>query len=163
MNSMENTRLIVKQLKDLLKGEQTYVSLEDILKRIRFEDSGKSVTGLPYTVWQLMQHIRISQKDILDFSIGSDYHELKWPDDFWVKEKAPKDVEELEECKKQILLIRDQMIRLVEENDDVLLEKIPHGNGQTLMREAMITAEHTAYHAGEIVVMMRILGVWEKS
>lgn len=154
-------RLMAAQLVKFLRGGQSYIKLEQMLEKINLDVSGKEIFGMPYTVWQLLEHIRISQKDILDFSVDPGYKELKWPEEYWVPRKGPKDEEELRACIRQILSDREEMVRLIESNSDILLEKIPHGSGQTLMREAMITAEHNAYHAGEIVVLLRVLGAWK--
>ncbi len=157
---MDQNNILVKQLTDLLKGGQSHIRLEDALDRITYEVCGKEIFGVPYTIWQLLEHMRFSQRDILEFSVDAGYKEMKWPDDYWVKEKAPQSEKQLQESKQNLLNDRDSMIRLLEGNKEILLEKIPHGTGQTLMREAMILAEHNAYHLGEIIVILRFLAAW---
>ena len=117
--------------------------------------------GLPYSAWQLLEHIRIAQWDILDFSRNPGYREMKWPDEYWPKEPAPpsaaawdeslaayrRDLRELEE------LVRDPQLDLT--------AKIPHGEGQTLLREVLLAADHAAYHVGEVIAVRRLLGVWK--
>jgi uncharacterized damage-inducible protein DinB len=153
--------LLSNQLVKFLKGGQSHIKLEDALQKITYEASGKRVEGLPYTIWQLLQHIRFSQHDILDFSKNPSYENAQWPDDYWPsKSDAASSKEEFKECIEMIIRERNEMIDLVENNSEQLLYQISHGSGQTLLREALVLAEHNAYHLGEVIVMLRLLGEW---
>src|SRR3954465_1869258 len=92
MNNQGNASQQLKQeLATLLKKSHAHVSFDDAIKNIPFDDLGKKPANVPYSIWQQVEHIRIAQKDILDFSLNKDYKELNWPDDYWVKESAPND------------------------------------------------------------------------
>lgn len=152
---------IIKELIALLKKGNAHVSFNDAIKNIPFEDLGKKPNGLPYSIWQETEHIRITQKDILDFSANKNYKELKWPDDYWPKEAAPKDEAT---WKKSITGIQNDLKKFIEllkdENVD-LYTPFQHGSGQNLLREALLIADHTSYHTGEIIVIRRLLGNWK--
>lgn len=153
---------IADHLVKFLEGGQSHIKLDDALRKITFEVSGKRIEGLPYTIWQLLQHIRFAQFDIVDFSRNPSYEEFEWPTDYWpATSDGPSDKKELNECIEAIIRDRDAMIDLVRTHKDQLLYQIPHGTGQTLMREVLILVEHNAHHLGQIIVMMRILGAWK--
>ncbi len=151
----------IKYLVKFLKGHQAFVLLEDILGNIPPEARGKILKNLPYSIWQLVEHIRIDQWDVLDFSRNPDYKEIKWPDDYWPKESAPKNDAAWDQSIKKIFSDRDEFIALLEAPDCDLYTPFPWGKGQNLLREAMLIANHTAHHAGEIIVMRRLLGIWK--
>jgi hypothetical protein len=159
---MEKDKVLRERLVMLLRGGQAFQPLDELLKGITVEAAGKTVQGLPYTLWQLVDHLRFALLDILDFSRNPDYQEPNWPDDYWPKEKAPADQAALDKSIQAIKTGMEEMIRLVEDPDNDLYTPFPHGNGQTLLREAMLVAEHNAYHLGQIVLMRRLLGEWEK-
>ena len=112
------------------------------------------MNGSPHTAWQLLEHIRIAQWDILEFSTNPDYKELKWPDDYWTNpEGTPED---WRSSAKQVLRDLESMRDLVADEKTDLYAKIPWGDGQTILREAMLIADHNAYHLGQIVLLGRI-------
>lgn len=147
---------IEKQLIALLEEAQAHMSLEEAVKTVSPENYGKKVKGLPYTLWQLLEHLRIAQHDILDFSRDAQYESMKWPDDYWPKEKGPEVEQDWNNSLKSILRDRKTFIQLLKETPD-LLKPFPYGSGQNMVREAMLIADHTAYHVGQIVVIRRIL------
>jgi hypothetical protein len=157
---MTHNDIISKELVKFLQGGQSHIKLEKALQKITFENSSKKIEGLPYTIWQLLEHIRFSQHDILDFSRNPSYEEAKWPDDYWTTSEAPSSPQALKVCIATIIRERDEMISLIENSKDILLYQIPHGSGQTLMREALVLDEHNSHHLGEIIVMLRLLGDW---
>lgn len=158
---MSNQQPLRQHLVKLLQGGQSYMPLQEQITGIPMEAAGKKVEGLPYTIYQLMEHIRISQHDLLDFSRNPEYQYIKWPDDYWPDSESPTSAEEWEQTVQSILDDREEMIELVQDESRDLLEPFPWGKGQTLLREAMLMAEHNAYHAGQIVLMRRLLRVWE--
>ena len=150
----------IKELISLLKKGNAHVSFNDAIKDIPFEDLSKKPDNLPYSIWQLIEHIRITQKDILDFSCSNNYKALNWPDDYWPKEIAPKNEAA---WKKSVTEIKDdlkQFIELLKDENVDLLKPFEHGDGQNLLREALLIADHTSYHTGEIIVLRRLLGNW---
>ncbi len=158
---MERDKALRTQLIALLEKAQAHVSLEDALKDITPEVYSVVPGGLPYSIWQLVEHIRIAQWDILDFSRNPDYKEMKWPEDYWPKETAPKD---LKAWNQSLQLIRNDLnafIELIKDESNDLYAPFPWGSGQNLLREALLIADHNAYHAGEIVLVRRLLNAWK--
>lgn len=153
---------IIDNLINLLNKGNAHISLEEALKDIPFDLLGKKPRGLPYSLWQIAEHIRIAQADILKFSKDSHHQSPKWPDDYWPKEVQPSSVEEWEECVNQIKKDRKSFIALLKKSADNLFTPFEYGNGQTLLREALVLADHHSYHTGEIIVLRRILGIWPK-
>lgn len=150
-----------EQLIKLMRGGQAFTPPDKILEGIRTESAGKEIEGLPYTLWQLMEHLRIALWDILEFSRDPAYQSPPWPSGYWPDRKAPADKAALKSCREKIARGLDEMIQLVQDPSGSLFTPFPHGNGQNLFREAMLVAEHNAYHLGQIVLMRRLLGEWE--
>src|SRR5438034_11842392 len=122
---------------------------------------GRRVRGLPYTAWQLLDHLRIAQHDILDFSTNADYVEIAWPDDYWPKEAAPPDARAWDRSVAGFRRDRAALKKLAANPRVNLAKRIPHGRGQTLMREILLVIDHNAYHVAEIIVLRRLLGIWK--
>jgi hypothetical protein len=120
---------------------------------------GVVTNDLPYSIWQVVEHIRIAQWDMLEFSKNSAHQSPKWPDEYWVKEATPPSDAAWRKSIKQIESDLEEFISLMKKAD--LYAKIPHGGGQTVLREALQIADHNAYHTAEIVVVRRLLGAWK--
>jgi hypothetical protein len=121
--------------------------------------------GLPYSGWQILEHIRITQRDILEFSSNTDgsYKELKWPEEYWPKSAEPPSEDAWEHSIEQIRTDRKVFEKLLHSADDAaLVAPFAWGDGQSLLREALLVADHDAYHLGELVVVRRLLGAWKK-
>lgn len=116
---------------------------------------GKKIPGAPHTAWQLLEHMRIAQEDILDFSRSGDYQEKKFPDDYWPATEAPPRDEAWEKSVAEFRKDLKAMEHLVSTGD--LMARIPHGTGQTLLREALLVADHNAYHLGQLMFVRRTL------
>ena len=155
------TSSLTKELIELLKKGNAHAPFNEAIKNIPFEDMGKKPHNLPYSIWQLTEHIRITQKDILDFSTNKNYKELKWPDDYWPKESSPENEAAWKKCVDEIHNDLKVFIELLKAEDVDLFTPLKHGNGQTLLREALLIADHTSYHTGEIIVVRRLLGNWK--
>lgn len=150
------------QLKALLDGGQAHATLDSAVDGLPFALQGQVPAGLPYSPWQLLEHIRIAQRDILEFSNNTDgsYKELKWPDDYWPKSPVPPSETAWDESVAAIHADRAAFEQLLESSD--LTEPFPWGDGsQNLLREALLIADHEAYHAGELIVTRRLLGAWK--
>lgn len=158
---MKQDQVLREQLIKLLQGGQAYQPLKELLKDITVAEAGKTVPELPYTLWQLLEHMRITLSDILDFSQNPDYKYLKWPDEYWTKEKAPESQAVLDAGIKAILNGLETLIALVQDPKQDLYKPFAHGEGQNLLREVLLVAEHNAYHTGEIIVIRRLLGTWK--
>ena len=160
--SARNSKEVIKQLKDLLLKGNAHVHLDDALKSIPLNQTGAIPKGLPYSIWQLAEHIRLAQWDILEFSRNPDHKSPKWPEGYWVKAKKPKTAAEWNKCIAQIKKDRKDFISLLEKEDADLYTPFPWGEGQNLVREALVIADHNSYHVGEILVVRRLLGEWKK-
>lgn len=153
-----------KQLKALLDGGQAHATLGDAVKDLPPKLRGVVPEGLPYSAWQLLEHMRIAQRDILDFSRNEDgsYRPRKWPDEFWPKDPEPPNEGAWQASVKQIGADRAAFEMLVESGDDAdLVEPFAWGDGKNLLREAFLIADHEAYHVGELIVLRRLLGAWK--
>ena len=150
-----------KQLKALLDGGQAHAKLDEAIADVPFAVQGRVPEGLPYSPWQLLEHLRITQRDILDFSDNADrnYQPRTWPDSYWPEEAAPPDEAAWEKSAALLKADRQAFERLLAERD--LFEPFPWGDGQNLLREALLIADHEAYHAGELIVVRRLLGAWK--
>ena len=142
---------------ELLEGRSAHIDLESGLKDFPIERINDKPAGLPYTAWQLLEHVRIAQWDILDFSRNPNYKEMKWPDDYWPKDEGTS--KKWKESLKQVLSDLQEMRELVQDESTDLFGKIPHGDGQTILREAMLIADHNAYHLGQLVLLKKMISV----
>lgn len=152
---------IVKELIALFKKGNAHVSFNEAIENIPFEYLGKKPNNLPYSIWQLTEHIRITQNDILEFSINKNYQPLNWPTDYWPKENAPDNEAAWKQCVDTIKDNLKSFIELLKAENADLFTPFAHGLGQNLLREAMLIADHTSYHTGEIVIIRRLLGNWK--
>ena len=151
--------ILIAELKKLLNGGSAHVSLKDAVTGLPFELLGEKPEKLPYSIWQLVEHIRIAQWDMLEFSKDSNHKSPKWPDEYWVTALAPASEGKWLESLDQIDHNLNEFITLIESED--LFAQIPHGNGQNILREALQIADHNAYHVAEIVIIRRLLGAWK--
>lgn len=153
-----------KQMTALLDGGQAHATFDEAIKGFPPRLYGVVPEGLPYSGWQLLEHLRIAQRDILDFSRNQDgsYKPMKWPEDYWPKEAEPPAAASWNKAVVQIREDRKAFEQLLREaGDDELIAAFPWGEGQNLLREALLIADHTAYHVGEMVVLRRLLGAWK--
>jgi hypothetical protein len=160
---MKQDQPLRNQLTKLLRSGQAFTPLADLLAGITAGEAGKMVPGLPYTLWQLIEHLRITLYDILEFSRDPAYQSPEWPAGYWPADAAPASAAELEKSIQTIAAGVEAMIRLVQDPARDLFEPFAHGQGQNLLREAMLVAEHNAYHLGQIVVLRRLLGTWKEA
>src|SRR5712672_3463491 len=146
-----------ERLVELLNGGEAHVSITDAAADFPAEKRGVAADGLQHTGWQLLEHIRIAQWDILEFSRNAKHKSPKWPDEYWPKTEAPPDAKAWDKSVKQVLADLETMHKLIADPKRNLTDKIPHGDGQTLLREALLVADHNAYHLGQLVMVRRIL------
>jgi hypothetical protein len=154
-----------KQLKALLDGGQAHATFDEAVKGFPAKLQGVVPEGLPYSGWQILEHIRITQRDILEFSSNTDgsYKELKWPEEYWPKSAEPPSADAWEQSIEQVRTDRKAFEKLLKSADDAeLVAPFAWGDGQSLLRQALLVADHDAYHVGELVVLRRLLGAWKK-
>jgi hypothetical protein len=150
--------ILINELLHLLNGGNAHADLKKALAGLPADLRGSKPDKLPYSIWQLVEHIRITQWDMLEFCKDGSHQSPDWPDDYWPKETSPKSDEVWNKTVKQIDVDRDELAALVKTGD--IFKKIPHGDGQNILREALQAADHTAYHVAEIIVIRRLLGAW---
>jgi hypothetical protein len=155
--AVKETDSIRRHISDLLTKAEAHVDLESALKDFPRELRGRKPEGAPHTPWQLLEHIRIAQSDILEFSRSARHKSPKWPDEYWPATDIPPTDQAWDESVKQVLADLDAMTRLINDPKRDLTAEIPHGDGQTLLREALLVADHNAYHLGQLVMVRRIL------
>lgn len=155
-------RSLVEELAFQLRGGNAHAKLEDVTRDLAIKHQGARPNGVPYSPWQLLEHIRIAQNDMLRFSRNSDgsYVEMKWPEAYWPSAPEPPDKDSWERSVQQIVEDREAFIELISDPKADLLAKFPWGEHQTLLHEAMLIIDHNAYHLGEIVAIRRMLGAW---
>ena len=155
-----NDQTLREQVAHLLGWEDAHAGLERIVDGVPPDKWGATAPGLPYTLWQLLEHLRLSQYDILDFCRNPGYTEQRWPEDYWPKAGAPPDAGAVAESVAAFRRDRETLEAMARDRGVDLLARIPHGTGQTYLRELLLVADHTAYHLGQMVVVRRALGIW---
>lgn len=151
---------IREHLAKLLSWGDAHSSFESAVADLPAELRGTNPSNLPYSPWQLVEHLRITQADILDFCRNPKYRELTWPDDYWPSSKSPPDSAAWDNSVRSFLRDRAALQDLSRDPKINLEARIPHGEGQTYLREILLAADHAAYHIGELVVVRRLLGAW---
>lgn len=121
---------------------------------------GKMPTGLPHSAWQLLEHMRLTQHDILDFCVNPAYEEMHWPDDYWPRSAEPASPEVWDASVAGFKADLVALQRLATDPARDLFSQIPHGSGQTYLRELLLVIDHNAYHVGQLVLVRRALGAW---
>lgn len=144
----------------LLDWHDAHVDFDAAVKDLAPELRGVRPAGLPYSPWRLLEHLRLTQRDILDFCRNPDYAQPTWPDDYWPESDAPPDSGAWERSIAGFRADRDELRRLAADPDVDLFARVPQGEGQTYLRELLLVADHNAYHLGEMVVVRRLLGAW---
>jgi hypothetical protein len=155
----DQQKTLVAELEKLIKGGGAHATLEDALADIPAKFRGIKPNNLPYSIWQLAEHIRIAQWDMLEFSKDGNHESPKWPDDYWPKEAEPKDDAAWDNTIEQINADKADFLALLKSED--IYKPIPHGTGQSILREALQVADHNAYHTSEIILLRRLLGIWK--
>ena len=153
-----------KQLIALLKGGEAHVDFESAVKDFPAELRGRVPENLPYSAWQLLEHMRITQRDILDFSAPptGGYQHREWPAAYWPQSAEPPSAHAWDHAIAAIRKDRELFEALIKKPEADLFKPFRWGNGQNLLRETLLIADHTAYHLGELIVLRRLLGIWHK-
>jgi hypothetical protein len=146
MKSNED-RSLREHLLELLQGGSAHTRFDDVIKRVPATLYGAKATGLPHSPWMLLEHLRIAQWDILEFSRHAKHKSPVWPKGYWPKAAAPANAV--------------AWAKSVKDPRTDLYKKSPWGDGQTVLREALLVADHNAYHIAQLVDVLRVLGAWE--
>ena len=155
---MPNDAALRKQLLALLSSGHAHATFEDAVKKFPLSKIGVRPEGAAHSAWELLEHLRIAQADILVFSKSAKYVALKWPDDYWPSSPAPKRKTQWAQSVKAFLRDRAAFEKLVRDAKRDLYEPFPWGDGQTLLREALLLADHNAWHLGQLLMLRRQLG-----
>ena len=153
----DNDKSLRDHLLSLLSEGNAHISFDDFIKDFPAGFCGKKIEGLPYTAWQVLEHMRIAQWDILEFCRNAKHVSPKWPKGYW---PGQEDLGDEKLWRASVKTFRDdltQMEALITDPSTDLFAKIPHGDGQTILREALLAADHNAYHLGVLLAMSRML------
>jgi uncharacterized damage-inducible protein DinB len=152
---MDSQKQIREHLLELLEGKAAHLDLETVLREFPVGAINRRIENAPHSAWELLEHLRIAQRDIVEFSSNANHVSPDFPDGYWNKiEAAPEDWEK--SCA-QVLRDLQTMRDLVADERTDLMARIPYGDGQTVFREALLVADHNAYHLGQIAFIMRTL------
>ncbi len=154
---MKSTDPLRQHLINLLTKAEAHLDVRSELKEFPVELRGCKPAGAPHTPWQLLEHMRIAQWDILEFTLNAKHASPRWPDEYWPKADAPADSRAWDKSVTQFLADLDDMCKMVSDPKHDPVAEIPHGDGQTYLREALLVADHNAYHLGQLVMVRRIL------
>ena len=154
---MDKDRALREHLLYVLRGGGAHVKFEEAIEGFPAEFFNARADGVPYTPWQLLEHMRIAQWDILEFSRSAAHVSPKWPEGYWPEEGVGADEDDWRRSVEGFRADLRAMEALVEDEANDLYAAIPHGTGQTLLREALLVADHNAYHLGALVTLRRAL------
>lgn len=147
----------------LLDGGGAHARFNDAVKDMPEDLRGVKPNAFPHSGWMLLEHLRLAQWDILEFSRNPKYKSPKWPEGYWPKSQAPPDAaawnKSIQQFRKDLKAMHD----LVASPKTDLYARIPWGEGQTILREALLLADHSAYHLGQLIDVRRLLGAWKES
>jgi hypothetical protein len=158
--SPANDKGLREQLVKLLDGGQAHAEWRDAVAEMPENLRGAKPQGAPHTAWQLLEHMRIAQLDILEFSRDAKHVSPEFPEGYWPATEAPPNAEAWEKSVKAFGRDLEEMKKLASDPKTNLFERIPHGEGQTILREVLLAADHNAYHLGQLVLVRKMLGAW---
>lgn len=157
---MVNDRLLREHVLSLLRSENAHMSFDEAVADFPPEHMNSRVPNGSYTPWHILEHLRLAQRDILDFMIDPNYSEPKWPDDYWPPRDATASPKEWEQTIAGFRADLAELERLVQNEGFALEQTVPWGNGQTHLREFLVVADHNAYHVGEFGVLRQVMQTW---
>jgi uncharacterized damage-inducible protein DinB len=158
---MADDKALREHLVKLLKGGDAHADFEQAIADFPAELRSKTPKWAEHSPWELLEHLRIAQQDILDFSTDPDYKEKEWPKDYWPATEEPPDPKAWDRSINAFCEDLKALCALAEDEKTDLFAKIPHGNGQTILREILVVADHNSYHLGQMVLLRRVLGAWK--
>jgi hypothetical protein len=158
--TVASDRRLVAHVQELLRGGHAHETFQKVLAGWPVALRGTRAPGAAHTAWQLLEHLRICQWDILEFSRNARHVSPKFPDGYWPKRPAPPDARAWQQSVKAFRDDLKGMQKLVADPGTDLFARIPHGDGQTILREALMLADHNSYHLGQLVLLRRLLGAW---
>ncbi len=157
---MKTDQALREHLLEFLSGGHAHLDFEKATAGMPVELRGAKPPGLPFTPWRLVEHMRIAQWDILQFTVDPHHVSPDFPDGYWPDGDAPPNTEAWDQSIVAFRADLKAMMDLIADAKTDLLTPLPHGQGQTLLREALLVADHNAYHLGQLVTVRRLLGAW---
>ena len=161
MTKDDHDQALRQHLLDLLKGGNAHVKFDEVVKDFPENLRGKKPQGQPHTAWRLLEHMRLAQWDIVEFSRSAKHVSPEFPDGYWPEGDTPPSAAAWEKSVKQFRADLKGMQDLVADPKTDLYARLPWGDGQTVLREALLVADHNAYHLGELLMIRRLLGAWK--
>jgi hypothetical protein len=158
---MKNDKLLREQLLELLKGGGAHLDFDATVKDMPADLQGKRPKGGAHSPWELLEHLRIAQWDILEFSRNPRHVSPEFPGGYWPNTQAPPDGKAWSKSENAFRADLKAMIDLVTNEATDLFAPLPHDGGKTILREALVLADHNSYHLGQLVLVRRLLGAWE--
>ena len=158
---MDTNASLRQHLLELLKGGHAHATFDQAVKNLPADLRGKKPRGAEHSPWQLLEHLRIAQWDILEFSRNPSHKSPDWPLGYWPAKPAPPNEKAWDKSVRTFRADLRALCALVANQSTDLFAPIPHGTGQTILREALLAADHNAYHLGQLILVRRLLGAWE--
>ena len=158
---MRNMDAFREHVLALLTGKSAHADFDAAVSKFPLKRVGEKPVGAPYSAWQLLEHMRIAQRDILEFSRNPKHVSPPWPEAYWPDTESPRKKTAWSQSVRAFRADLKAMMKLVADPARDLLARIPHGDGQTLLREALLVADHNSYHLGQLVMLRRLLGDWK--
>jgi hypothetical protein len=158
---MEKDKSLREHLLYLLKGDGAHLDFEAAIKDLPASLRGERPKGAEHSPWEVLEHLRIAQWDILEFTRNPRHVSPEFPGGYWPSTQAPLDEKAWDRSVEAFRADLNAMAELVANESIDLYARIPHGNGQTVLREALLVADHNAYHLGQLVLLRRLLGAWQ--
>jgi hypothetical protein len=152
-----------EHLSKLLQWEDAHADFASVVKDFPSDLAGKKIPEIPYTAWQLIEHLRIAQGDILEFCRNSKHVSPEWPEGYWPTAESPPGKDSWQRSVNAFRKDLKSMEKLVEDPSTDVFAKIPHGQGQTILREVLLVADHNAYHLGQLMLVRRLLKAGRKN
>ncbi len=150
--------ILRKQLVSAMEGSGSHIDFDSAVDNFPPELRSVTPSGAPHSAWELVEHLRIAQRDILDFSRDpAEYKERKWPEEYWPQNSAPPSEEAWKDSVDAFKADRQELNNLMKDPQRDLWKAFPHGDGQTLLREAVLLANHNSYHLGQLVFLKKML------
>lgn len=158
---MKNDKSLRDHLVNLLTGENAHAGFETAVKDMPAEARGRRPKGAEHSPWEVLEHLRIAQWDILEFTRNPKHVSPDFPSGYWPKSPEPPDAKAWDKSVAAFHHDLNAMAALIADESVDLLKPLEHGTGQTPTREALVLADHNAYHLGELILLRRVLGAWE--
>ena len=158
---MAKDKALRAQLAEFLDWHHAHAGFDDVVRGVAPAKRGALPKGFAHSIWETVEHMRMAQADILDFCVNKHYEEKKWPDDYWPASKGPKNAAAWTQSLAAYRRDRKALQRLTTNPRIDLMAKIPHGSGQTYLREILLIADHNGHHIAQIIDLRRVLGIWK--